>query len=233
MMCTYIWNSAPVAGTDLSHALVVLGCEFHFPINFTTWQHLTFNILTAGIQSYASSMLNLLQKCQEIYKLLIHKQWIYHWELRNAQLHHPRKCKLRDQVFARIQVQSKKPRGQVQKLIYRTRGPYKIIKLYPSGSYNLQSNKSLPLVVIIKKHGADLYPCPQYIKPFPHMKSSNYQFGNIHKGVTLNPYKNAAISKFDPATPWAALAALRRHMYGTVSITLQICLQIWLLAQVR
>jgi hypothetical protein len=70
----------------------------------------------------------------------------------------------------------------------------------------LQSIKS-PSQVIIKKHGADLYPCPQLIKPFPHVKSSDYQFGNINKGITTNPYENASISDFQPATPWAAPAA--------------------------
>jgi hypothetical protein len=85
------------------------------------------------------------------------------------------------------------------------RGPYKLTKLYPRGSYNLESLKS-PSLVIFKKHGADLYPCPQYIKPFLHLKSSDYQFGNVYKGITSNLYKNAPISKFDPATPWAAPA---------------------------
>jgi hypothetical protein len=70
----------------------------------------------------------------------------------------------------------------------------------------LKSIKS-PSQVIIKKHGADIYPCPQYIKPFPHVKSSDYQFGNIHKGITSNPYENASISDFQPAKPWAAPAA--------------------------
>jgi hypothetical protein len=60
---------------------------------------------------------------------------------------------------------------------------------------------------MIKTHRADLYPCPQLIKPFPLVKSSEYQFGNIHKGVTPNPYENASISNFQPPTPWAALAA--------------------------
>jgi hypothetical protein len=206
MMCCYAWNSAPVAGTDLSRALLVLGREFHFPIDFTTRQHLTFNVTTSGIQSYASDMLDLLEKCQAIYKLLIHEQRTYHRELRNSQLNHPRKYKVGDRVFARVQVQSKQSTGKVQKLAYRTRGPYTITKLYPSGSYDLQSVKS-PSHVIIKKHGADLYPCPQYIKPFPHVKSSDYNFGNIHKGIASNPYENASISEFEPAKPWAAPAA--------------------------
>ncbi len=129
MMCCYAWNSAPVAGTDLSRALLVLGREFHFPIDFTTRQHLTFNVTTNGIQSYASDMLDLLEKCQHIYKLLIHEQRTYHRELRNSQIHHPRKYKLGNRVFARVQVQSKQSKGRVQKLAYRTRGPYKVCLL--------------------------------------------------------------------------------------------------------
>jgi hypothetical protein len=206
MMCCYAWNAAPVAGTDLSRALLVLGREFQFPIDFTTRQHLTFNVTTSGVQSYAADMLDLLEKCQQIYKLLIHEQRTYHRELRNSQLNQPRKYKIDDLVFTRVQVQSNKSRGQVQKLAYRTRGPYKVTKTYSSGSYDLQSIKS-PSQVIIKKHGADIYPCPQYIKPFQHVKSSDYQFGNIHKGIASNPYENASISEFTPATPWAAPAA--------------------------
>jgi hypothetical protein len=180
MMCCYAWNSAPVAGTDLSRALLVLGREFHFPIDFTTRQHLTFNVTTTGIKSYAADMLDLMEKCQQVYKLLIHEQRTYHRELRNAQIRHPRKYQLGDRVFARVQVQSKMSKGQVRKLTYRTRGPYKITKLYPSGSYDLKLLRS-PSQVVIKKHGADLYPCPQLIKPYPHVRSSDYQFGNLHK----------------------------------------------------
>ncbi len=66
-------------------------------------------------------MLDLLEKCQQIYKLLIYEQHTYHRELRNAQLHHPQKYKLDDRIFARVQVQSKQSKGEVQKLAYRTR----------------------------------------------------------------------------------------------------------------
>jgi hypothetical protein len=120
----------------------------------------------------------------DIYILLIHEQKTYHHELRNAQLHHPQKYKLRDKVFAGVQVQSNKSKQHVQKLTYYTQGPYKIINLYPSSSYDLKSTKS-----------------PSQVK------SSEYQFGTIHKSITSNLYQNAAISKFNPAKPWAAPAA--------------------------
>jgi hypothetical protein len=62
MMCCYAWNSAPVAGTNLSHTLLVVGRGFHFPIDFTMWQHLrTFKVATSAIKSYADNMLYLLE----------------------------------------------------------------------------------------------------------------------------------------------------------------------------
>jgi hypothetical protein len=39
------------------------------------------------------------------------------------------------------------------------------------------------------------------------VKSSDYQFGNLNKGIVSNPYENASISEFEPAKPWAAPAA--------------------------
>lgn len=206
MMSIYAWNSAPVSGTDLSRSLLVLGREFHFPIDFTSRQHITFLVSPSAVKSYAEEMLGLLEKCQEVYKILIHEHRALHRELRNSQLRDPRKFKVGDRVFARVQVQSKKSKGQVKKLSYRTRGPYKVVKLHPSGSYDLQSMHS-PNQVEIKKHGSDLYSCPQIIQPHTHVKSSDHLFGNFHKGISAHPYENASIQGFKPASPWAAPAA--------------------------
>jgi hypothetical protein len=45
---TYAWNSCPVLGTDLSRSLLTVGHEFHFPIDFTTNQHVTFDVTDKG-----------------------------------------------------------------------------------------------------------------------------------------------------------------------------------------
>jgi hypothetical protein len=49
------------------------------------------------------------------------------------------------------------------------------------------------------------------------VKSSDYQFGNIHKGITSNPYKNASISEFNPAKPWAAYADVTMEPFLSIS----------------
>ena len=78
LMTAYAWNSAPVAGTNLSRSLVVLGQEFEFPIDFKTRQHLTFSTDPANIQSYAENVLELLEKSREVFKVLIHEHRAYH-----------------------------------------------------------------------------------------------------------------------------------------------------------
>ena len=44
-MSLYVWNYAPVVGTDISCSLLVTGREFNFPIEFSTDQH---QILTSN-----------------------------------------------------------------------------------------------------------------------------------------------------------------------------------------
>jgi hypothetical protein len=116
LMTAYAWNSAPVAGTNLSRSLVVLGREFEFPIDFTTRQHLTFSTDTANIQSYAETMLELLEKNREVFKVLIHEHRAYHRELRNSQINEKPKFRVDDIVFTKVQVQSKASQGLVKKL---------------------------------------------------------------------------------------------------------------------
>jgi hypothetical protein len=205
LMAAYAWNSAPIAGTDLSRSLLVVGREFHFPIDFTSRKHITFQVDKAGIESYASDMLKLMEKSQSVYKLLIHEHRAYHRELRNAQIKNPRTFKINDIVFARVQVQSIASRGQVKKLRYVTRGPYKVIKSYPSGSYEIELLKSK---ATIKKHGSDLFLSPLVIHPYEPLQQSDRAFGELDKKLSDNPYAVADIDGFVPSQPWAAPAAL-------------------------
>jgi hypothetical protein len=105
LMTAYAWNSAPVATTDLSRSLIVLGRECHFSIDFTSRKDITFDVEKAGIQSYTSSMFELLEKCQTVFKMLIQEHLAYYCELCKSQINSPRKFKVGDIVFARVQVQ--------------------------------------------------------------------------------------------------------------------------------
>lgn len=203
-LSTYAWNSAPVSGTDLSRSLVALGREFHFPIDFESRRHRTINIDESTVKSFAHDMLSLLEKSQEVYKLLIHEHRALHREYRNSQLNQPRKFKVGDFVFTNVQVQSNKRKGVVGKLSYVKRGPYKIIECHKSGSYTLKSTHSS---TTIKKHGSDLILSPKVISPVQAIDTSDQIYSEFNKKVVQNPFEVIRIKGYNEAQPWAAPAA--------------------------
>jgi hypothetical protein len=204
---TYAWNSCPVLGTDLSRSLLTVGREFRFPIDFEADRRISFEISDREKKLFAENLMDLLMKSREVYLLLITEHRAAHREYRNAQLSHPRQFKVGHIVFTNVQVQSKIKTGTVTKLAYIKRGPYKIIKDYPGGSYELE-----PLVgrsrATIKKHGSDLYLSPQSLIPHTPIQSSDQAFGDLQKKTISNPYRLVGLDGYSPSQPWAAPAAL-------------------------
>jgi hypothetical protein len=125
-------------GTDLSRSLLVTGREFKFPIEFVSQKTVNFEASDNDKKSFPSDLTTLLAKCREIYTLLIGEHRAAHREYRNAQLNSPKQFQLNDVVFTNVQVQSQKTMHTVKKLAYIRRGPYKIVRSYPSRSYELQ-----------------------------------------------------------------------------------------------
>jgi hypothetical protein len=115
---SYSWNSCPVLGTDLSRSLLVVGREFHFPINFEANKQVSYVESETDVKLFPDNLTDLLLKSREIYTILISEHRAAHRELRNSQINRPREFKLGDIVFTNVQVQSKKSTGTVQKLAY-------------------------------------------------------------------------------------------------------------------
>jgi hypothetical protein len=162
---TYAWNSCPVIGTDLSRSLLTVGQEFKFPIDFVTNRAVNFEQPATSARSFAADLTDLMLTCREVYQLLISEHRAVHREYRNSQPNDPRQFQVGDIVFTNVQVQAKTSSGTVGKLSYiRRGGPYRIIKSFQSGSYELQSVNNSQHVTI-KKHGSDLYMCPPELVP--------------------------------------------------------------------
>ena len=121
-------------------------------------------------------------------------------------MQHPTKFKKGDVVFTNVQVQSKQATRTVKKLAYIRRGPYEIIKAYPSGSYELKQLTSKTKNKI-KKHGSDFYLCPEQIIPYKPVNTSDQLYSELNKPTTDNPYEKAHIQGYAPSSPWAAPAA--------------------------
>jgi hypothetical protein len=205
----YAWNSCPVHGTDLSRSLLTVGREFHFPIDFEANRQRSYNVTDNDKKVFADNLTDLLIKSREVYLLLITEHRAAHREYRNAQINNPREFKLGDIVFTNVQVQSKKSSGTVHKLAYIKRGPYKIVKDYKSGSYELQPTVGRSRATI-KKHGSDLYLSPQSLIPHRPTKSSDLNFGDLHKKTISQPYKIVGLEGYEPLQPWSAPATAVR-----------------------
>jgi hypothetical protein len=199
---TYAWNLCPVIGTDLSRSLLTVGREFHFPIDFETNRQVPYDISDGEKKLFADNLTDLLLKSREVYLLLISKHRAAHQECRNAQINNPREFKLNDIIFTNVQVQSKRSSGMVKKLSYIKRGPYKIIKDYKSGSYELEPTIGGSRATI-KKHGSDLYISPQSLVPHRPMESSDHNFRNLHKKTVPDPYRIVGLEGYEPSQPWS------------------------------
>jgi hypothetical protein len=192
------WNLCPVIGTDLSRSLLTVGREFfHFPINFETNRQVSYDISSEEKKLFADNLTDLLLKSREVYLLLISEHRAAHRKYRNAQINN-----LNDIVFTNVQVQSKRSSGTVKKLLYIKRGPYKIIKDYKSGSYELEPTVGGSRATI-KKHGSDLYRSPQSLVPHRSIDSSDYNFGNLHKKTVLDPYRILGLEGYESSQPWS------------------------------
>ena len=196
----YAWNSAPVAGTDLSRSLVAVGREFHFPIDFSASKHLELTSTPASVQSYAKDQAHLLSTCRDVAKVLLDEHRTYHRELVNASRPDPRVYEVGDIVFAERAVRSDKGRGLVGKLQYSYDGPWRVIKVYDGASYELEH--CLNPKRTTKKHAAFISPYPTELVPFEPIDGPDNVFGQIHKPLAKSPFVKAGLEGFTPLQPY-------------------------------
>jgi hypothetical protein len=74
LLLIYAWNSCPVPGTDTSHCMVAIGCEFAFPINFSTSKHAKLYSAPVTVESYSKTLATRLESCRYIAMLLVWEQ---------------------------------------------------------------------------------------------------------------------------------------------------------------
>jgi hypothetical protein len=82
LICT--WNSCPVLGTNISHSLVVVGRKFSFPIDFSADTHAELISAPGAIPSYSHDLVEGLNTCHAIAKLLVQVQHCWHHKLINS-----------------------------------------------------------------------------------------------------------------------------------------------------
>ena len=66
LLLIYAWNLCPVPSTGISHSMVVLGCEFIFPINFLTGKQAELYLLPNTVESYLGNLATCLFICHKM-----------------------------------------------------------------------------------------------------------------------------------------------------------------------
>jgi hypothetical protein len=199
-LSAYAWNSAPIAGTDLSRSKVAMGREFHFPIDFSVSKHLELISTPNSVQSFAKNQAKLMEASLEIAKTLLQEHRAWHRELVNASRPDPRIWQVGDIVFARRATRSHKGRGIVGKLQYAHTGPWRVTKKLEGSSYELAH--CLKDGLTLKKHASHLSPFPLPLVPFEPVDGPDNRYGQIHRPIGKTPYSQAGIDGFEPLQPF-------------------------------
>jgi len=122
LMALYAWSSVPVAGTDISRSLVIVGREFHFPIDFSAEHHLMLTSDPKKVVTFAWEQAQLLEASRAVARTLIEHHRAYHRELINSQRDLPCIYSKGDVIFSRQSVKSNKGHGVVAKVKSLTLG---------------------------------------------------------------------------------------------------------------
>ena len=173
LLLLYAWNSCPIPGTDISRSLVAVGCEFAFPINYSTNKHWELTSSPSSIESYSQDLATRLSALREVAHLLVQEQQAYHRELINSRQTDPCFYSVGDVVFAQRAVHSNASKGRVDKLHYAFTGPWRITAILKGVSYKLEHGSILNRKD--KKHALDLSPYPLELIPFEPVDGSNTQ----------------------------------------------------------
>jgi len=203
LLSLYAWNSAPVAGTDISRSLVTVGREFHFPIDFSSRKHFELTSTPASVESFAKDQACLLKACGEIVKELVTEHRAMYRELINAQRPEPRLYHIGDRVLARRIVKSDKKREIVDKVAYQYSGPWEIVEKLAGSSYRIKHCDS---GLVEKKHAGYLSPFPASLLPFQPLDGADNRYGQLYQPIRADPYKDAGLKGFQPYQPFQASA---------------------------
>ena len=185
LLLVYVWNSCPVPGTDISCSLVAVGCEFQFPINFSSGKAAVLNSAPGTVKSYSHLLAEHLSTCHKVALLLVHEQCCWHRKLVNSRSHDP--C-------------TYNTCGVVDKLMYAFTGPWCVTASLPGASYELQHVHSP--TSRNKKHALDLSLYPVELIPFQPLDGPDTCYGQLYKPIGLLPFKEARLKGFQPSSPF-------------------------------
>jgi hypothetical protein len=205
LLLLYAWNSCPVPGTDILCSLIVVGCEFAFPIDFSSGKHWELTSSPSTVVLYSKELATCLSACCQVAKILVREQCSNHWELINACCPNLGIYSLGNIVFAwrgkiRFLPRSCQQAGICLHLaMAHFCYPYR--SLYKLEHCDDPSKKE-------ENNASDLSPYPTKLIPFQPVDGTNTRYRQIYKPIAAHPFKEAGLNGFSPIQPFRVAANL-------------------------
>jgi hypothetical protein len=150
--------------------------------------------------SYSKELATRLSACREVAEILVEEQRSYHRELVNARCPDPHIYSVGAFFFAQRAVRSDAKQGIVNKLQYVFTGPWRVNAVLKGASYELVHCDNAKHIE--KKHASDLSPYPAELIPFEPVDGADTRYGQLHKPISAQPFKEAGIKGFLPIQPF-------------------------------
>jgi hypothetical protein len=190
LFAIYAWNAGPIDGTDIPRSLAAVGRQFPFPIDITNASPRDSATEGQAALDHFDAASPLLYKQKDLLITLNAERRRRHIELKNEG-RTQRLFDIGDLVIVRKQVKSDTAKGISAKLVFKTRGPYRVIDRISPSSYKLQK---LPFTKGGGKPGSFSYETSARMEKIPstlvlHPKAdgADTQFSLLHGDLHRTP----------------------------------------------
>ena len=133
----YDCNSGPVDETDIDQSLVAIGREFPFLIELSPERSREGNLEAKQDLDHFEASSPILFRQRKLFNTLVSERRIRHRDLRNKG-NFMRESDTRDLVVVRKQVKSSIKDRIDQTLLFKIKGPYRVLEKAKPGSYWIQ-----------------------------------------------------------------------------------------------
>ena len=101
-----------------------------------------------------------------------------------------------DIVTTRVQEQSNSSLGHIQKLLYKAKGPFRIIENCNFGSFKVR-HVDKPTGPLLKFHACDLFLLPTLVQPFQPPDQADLCYLNLNLGPLPHPLNVLVLSGYN------------------------------------
>ena len=182
----YAWNSAPIDGTDIVRSMAAVGRDFRFPLDVKLSEIPTPNDSNNNaLYDYLRNVSTDSKFATSILQILIEERRMNHQKRLNKN-RTPSNLKVGDIVKAHVQVQSNAASGTVDKLSYKARGPFKIIKELKFDSFEVQDYHK-PTAATRKYKSTELYLLPPSLYPCEPLDTMDHRYLHYEHAPIVSP----------------------------------------------